>query len=65
MNQDQIQTEVAVEQARNWADGLPGIVALIGGRFPRSEPRARAVTYLRGLLSPSDFTTGPCCRWVR
>jgi hypothetical protein len=37
-----------------WADGLDEIGELIGPRFARSEPRANAVAYLRGLLSAEE-----------
>jgi SRSO17 transposase len=37
---------------------LGEIAELIGGRFPRSEPRERAMTYLRGLLSPVERKNG-------
>jgi SRSO17 transposase len=48
------ESEAAVEQAQLWANESEEIAELIGGRFPRSEPRERAMTYLRGLLSPVE-----------
>ena len=42
------------ELATLWAAGLDEVARRIGARFPRSEPRHRAVTYLQGLLY---FTT--------
>ena len=51
-------TEVTVEQAQLWANELEEIAGLIGGRFSRSEARERAVTYLRGLLSPVERKNG-------
>ena len=44
----------AVTQARNWADELQTLVESIGHHFPRSEPRHRAIAYLKGLLSPVE-----------
>lgn len=52
------ESEVAVEQAQLWANESEEIAELIGGRFPRSEPRERAMTYLRGLLSPVERKNG-------
>ena len=37
---------------RGWAAGLDGVVDRIAPRFGRAEPRRRAASYLRGLLSP-------------
>ncbi len=58
MNPKQTETEVAVEQARQWADELQEIAGLIGERFSRTEARERALTYLRGLLSPVERKNG-------
>lgn len=44
----------AVTQARNWAGELQTLVESIGHHFPRSEPRQRAMAYLKGLLSPVE-----------
>jgi hypothetical protein len=52
MKTKQNESEDAVAQAQLWANELEEIAELMGGRFPRSEPRERAMTYLRGLLSP-------------
>jgi SRSO17 transposase len=46
--------DVCVAQVQEWADGLAELHALIGRRFARSEPRARALGYLRGLLSEQE-----------
>src|SRR5262245_58906525 len=51
-------TVVTVEQAQLWTNELEEIAGLIGGRFSRSEARERAVTYLRGLLSPVERKNG-------
>jgi SRSO17 transposase len=50
--------EVAVVQAQRWAAELKEIGELLRKRFPRSEPRERAVTYLQGLLSPVERKNG-------
>jgi SRSO17 transposase len=49
---------VAVDQAHRWASELEEIGELMGKRFPRAEPRRRAMTYLRGLLSPVERKNG-------
>jgi SRSO17 transposase len=46
--------DVCVAQVREWADGLAELHALIGRRFLRSEPRAHALAYIRGLLSAEE-----------
>src|SRR6188472_3341923 len=38
-------------QVTGWADELTAIGNRVGGRFARSEPRRRAIGYVRGLLS--------------
>jgi hypothetical protein len=58
MKATQSESEVAVAQAQLWANELEEIAEVIGGRFPRSEPRKRALTYLRGLLSPVERKNG-------
>ena len=58
MKANQTQEELAVRQARSRAGELEEIAALIGGRFSRSELRGRALTYLRGLLSPIERKNG-------
>jgi SRSO17 transposase len=44
----------AVTQTRSWADELQSLAESIGHHFPRSEPRQRALAYLKGLLSPVE-----------
>ncbi|MBT2515812.1 IS701 family transposase, partial [Arthrobacter sp. ISL-30] len=39
---------------QEWADGLAEIGDLVGARFARSEPRANAVEYIKGLLSEEE-----------
>jgi SRSO17 transposase len=58
MKAKQKQEDLAIRQARSWAEELEEIGALIGGRFSRSELRERALTYLRGLLSPIERKNG-------
>ena len=47
-----------VAQVRAWADEVEAVGARIGGRFARSEPRRRAVGYVRGLLSGAERKNG-------
>jgi SRSO17 transposase len=58
MKAKQTAAEVAVEQAQQWADELHEIAELISERFSRAEARERAVTYLRGLMSPVERKNG-------
>src|SRR6201987_6576585 len=39
------------EDAECWAQGVKEVMARLGGRLGRVEPRRRAPAYLRGLLS--------------
>jgi len=39
-----------IEEVQAWAAGLDALHARVAGRFARSEPRRRALAYLRGLL---------------
>src|SRR4051794_35961515 len=45
-------------QVAGWADELAAVGERIGPRFARSEPRRRAVGYLRGLLSGTERKNG-------
>jgi SRSO17 transposase len=58
MKKEPTESEAAVDQAQQWASGLNEIAALLSQRFPRAEPRERALTYLRGLLSPVERKNG-------
>ena len=58
MKVKQTDTEVALEQAQQWADELQEVAELIGEHFSRSEARERALTYLRGLMSPVERKNG-------
>ena len=49
--------EEVLEVAR-WAKGIEGVHGCIGVRFHRSEPRRRALEYLKGLLSPVERKNG-------
>jgi SRSO17 transposase len=46
--------DICVAEVREWADGLVEVGELIGARFARSEPRANALEYVRGLLSEQE-----------
>src|SRR6476661_10156349 len=48
-------TRAAVE---GWADEVEAVAERIGPRFARSEPRRRAVGYVRGLLSATERKNG-------
>jgi SRSO17 transposase len=50
--------DVTVAEVEDWAVGLAKVVERIGPRFARSEPRARAGVYLRGLLSATERKNG-------
>jgi SRSO17 transposase len=54
MNNSSADQETQLIQAQDWAQQLLSLNDLIGRRFPRSEPRQRALTYLKGLLSPLE-----------
>jgi SRSO17 transposase len=43
---------------RGWADELEAVGRRLARRFPRSEPRRRAIAYLRGLLSDAERKNG-------
>jgi SRSO17 transposase len=45
-------------QVRAWADEVAAVGGRIGRHFARSEPRARAVGYIRGLLSGVERKNG-------
>jgi SRSO17 transposase len=45
-------------QVVGWADELAAVAARIGPRFTRSEPRGRALGYVRGLLSTTERKNG-------
>jgi SRSO17 transposase len=45
-------------QVRAWADEVVAVGDRIGRHFARSEPRARAVGYIRGLLSVTERKNG-------
>lgn len=48
-------TRVTVER---WADEVEAVAERIGPRFARSEPRERAIGYLRGLLGDTERKNG-------
>ena len=47
-----------VAEVARWARGIAGVHGCIAGRFHRSEPRRRALEYLKGLLSPVERKNG-------
>jgi SRSO17 transposase len=47
-----------VEDVRAWARGLEAMQERISHRFARTEPRRRALAYLKGLLSPLERKNG-------
>src|SRR4051794_41829854 len=51
-------TTAAVAAVEHWADGLAALHARVGRRFARAEPRRRALSYVRGLLSPVERKNG-------
>src|SRR5262249_15452812 len=46
------------EQAAGWAKELGAVAGRIGRRFARSEPRRRAVAYIRELLGDAERKNG-------
>ena len=49
-----VTVEVDVAEVEAWAAGLAEVHARIAPRFARSEPRERALEYVRGLLAPLE-----------
>src|SRR3954447_3889185 len=47
-----------VAEVQNWAAGMEEVHARIAGAFARSEPRARVLAYLRGLLGQLERKNG-------
>src|SRR4051794_12477038 len=47
-----------VAEVRDWAAGLEEVHARIAGAFARSEPQARVLAYLRGLLGQLERKDG-------
>src|SRR4028119_631808 len=47
-----------VAEVADWAVGLEEVHARIAGAIARSEPRARGLAYLRGLLGQLERKTG-------
>jgi SRSO17 transposase len=45
-------------QVSTWADEVTAVGERIGGRFARSEPRRRALAYIRGLLGDAERKNG-------
>lgn len=51
-------TQTTVAEVQDWACELDVVGERLARRFPRSEPRRRAVEYLRGLLSNAERKNG-------
>ena len=47
-----------IDELRNWADALEEVERILSPRFVRAEPRRRAMTYLRGLMSTVERKNG-------
>ncbi len=47
-----------VLEVARWAEGIEGVYGCIAGRFHRSEPRRRALDYLKGLIAPVERKNG-------
>src|SRR5271167_4825650 len=50
--------EAMLQEVERWGSGLEAVHRRLGRRFARSEPRQRALAYLRGLLSPIERKNG-------
>ncbi|MGA5343607.1 IS701 family transposase [Streptomyces griseoincarnatus] len=50
--------ELTAEQVESWSEGIAGLHARFAHRFGRSEPRERALDYLRGLIAPLEKKNG-------
>ena len=50
--------DTELEEITAWAAGLEAMHARMAERFPRPEPRQRALAYLQGLLSPIERKNG-------
>jgi SRSO17 transposase len=48
----------SIEELRTWADQLEEVQERLAPSFERSEPRQRAIAYLRGLLSVTERKNG-------
>ena len=51
-------TRDEVLEVARWAKGIEGVHGCIAGRFYRSEPRRRALEYLKGLISSVERKNG-------
>ena len=51
-------THPTAAEVRHWAEELDAVGRRLARRFSRSEPRRRAVEYLRGLLSDAERKNG-------
>lgn len=51
-------TDVELSEVEAWSKGLKALHTRIASRFGRKEPRQRAMSYLKGLLSPIERKNG-------
>ena len=51
-------TDRELGEVQKWAEGLEMVHTRISRRFGRREPRQRALSYLKGLLSPIERKNG-------
>jgi len=56
--EERIQEEVDLQEVTAWAAGLEALHARIAHHFVRSEPRQRALAYLKGLLGDLERKNG-------
>lgn len=52
------ENNLELSEVQAWAKGLEALHARIARRFGRKEPRQRALSYLKGLLSPIERKNG-------
>jgi hypothetical protein len=50
--------DITFTEVTSWARELAGLHARFAYRFARPEPRRRVLSYLRGLLSPTERKNG-------
>ena len=50
--------DLGVRRVEAWQETLSGLHARFAARFSRSEPRARALTYMAGLIAPLERKDG-------
>ena len=53
-----VSVDLGVGKIEAWQETLSGLHARFAARFARSEPRARALTYMAGLIAPLERKNG-------